>query len=109
MGEDDFAFVVGDVSGHGIDAVAEMARARFTVRAYLVDGDSPQAALEKCSHQFDITTDGHMVTVVAGVGNRRTGELTVASAGRPAPLLVHADGSTEFPAVRRAPNASASS
>lgn len=103
FGEDEFAFVVGDVSGHGIDAVAEMARARFTVRAYLVDGDSPQAALEKCSHQFDITTDGHMVTVVAGIGNRRTGELAVASAGHPAPLLVHADGSTEFLAVPTGP------
>lgn len=103
IGEEEFAFVVGDVSGHGIDAVAEMARARFTVRAYLVDGDTPQAALEKCSHQFDVTTDGHMVTVVAGVGNRRTGEITIASAGHPAPLLVSADGATEFVAVRTGP------
>ncbi|GAA3649749.1 hypothetical protein GCM10022237_06850 [Nocardioides ginsengisoli] len=96
FGDDRFAFVVGDVSGHGIDTVAEMARARFTVRAYLVDGDSPQVALEKCSHQFDITTDGHMVTVVAGVGDLCTGELVLASAGHPPPLLLSADGSTEF-------------
>jgi serine phosphatase RsbU (regulator of sigma subunit) len=96
FGDDRFAFVVGDVSGHGIDTVAEMARARFTVRAYLVDGDSPQVALEKCSHQFDITTDGHMVTVVAGVGSWRTGELVIASAGHPPPLLLSPDGSTEF-------------
>ena len=41
IGDQHFAFVVGDVSGHGIDAVAEMARARFTLRAYLVEGDSP--------------------------------------------------------------------
>jgi serine phosphatase RsbU (regulator of sigma subunit) len=100
VGEDGFAFVVGDVSGHGIDAVAEMARARFTVRAYLVDGDSPQDALEKCSRQFDIALDGHMVTVVAGVGNRRTGELVLASAGHPSPLLVSQDGAAQFVPIR---------
>lgn len=87
-GEDTFAFVVGDVSGRGVDAVAVMAHARFTVRAYLVDGDSPSVALEKCSRQFDISTDGHMITAVVGVGNWRTGEVTIANAGHPAPLVL---------------------
>jgi len=95
-GEDTFAFVIGDVSGHGIDAVAEMARARFTVRAYLVDGITPADALEKCSRQFDIATDGHIVTVIAGVGNRSTGEITLANAGHPQPLLVATDGTSRY-------------
>lgn len=102
-GGDEFAFVVGDVSGHGIDAVAEMARARFTIRAYLIDGDSPASALEKCAHQFDIAVDGHMATVLAGKGNWRTGELTIASAGHPAPLSVSADGAAVFLPVRTGP------
>jgi serine phosphatase RsbU (regulator of sigma subunit) len=92
FGESHFAFVVGDVSGHGIDAVAEMARARFTLRAYLVDGNSPRVALRKCARQFDVVNDGHMVTVIAGVGDWRTGEVTIASAGHPPPLLITADG-----------------
>jgi serine phosphatase RsbU (regulator of sigma subunit) len=87
-----FGFVVGDVSGRGIDAVAVMARARFTIRAYLLDGHSPAAALAKCSHQFDITADGHMTTAVVGVGNWRTGEVRIANAGHPTPLLVTANG-----------------
>ena len=86
--EDTFGFVVGDVSGHGVDAVAEMARARFTLRAYLLDGATPEAALEKCSQQFDITKDDHLVTALVGVGNWRTGDITVANAGHPPPLLV---------------------
>ncbi len=90
--EERFAFVVGDVSGHGVDAVAVMAHARFTLRAYLVDGDTPQEALEKCSRQFDIAIDDHMITVVAGIGNWRTGEIVLANAGHPPPLLVTADG-----------------
>lgn len=105
IGFDDgqFAFVVGDVSGHGLDAVAEMARARFTVRAYLVDGDLPEVALEKCSHQFDVLEDGHMVTVLAGVGSWRTGEVTVACAGHPAPLLVGPDEASFLPVPVGAP------
>lgn len=95
FGDENFAFVVGDVSGHGIDTVAEMARARFTLRAHLLDGNSPQAVLEKCSRQFDIATDGHLVTAIVGVGNWRTGEVTVANAGHPLPLLA-GDGEVGF-------------
>ena len=31
-----FGFVVGDVSGRGLDAAVVMARTRFTLRAYLL-------------------------------------------------------------------------
>jgi serine phosphatase RsbU (regulator of sigma subunit) len=93
--EDRFAFVVGDVSGHGVDAVAVMAHARFTLRAYLVDGNSPQQALEKCSRQFDIAIDDHMITTIAGIGNWRTGEIVLANAGHPPPLLV-TDGNADY-------------
>jgi serine phosphatase RsbU (regulator of sigma subunit) len=95
--EDRFAFVVGDVSGHGVDAVAVMAHARFTLRAYLVDGNSPQQALEKCSRQFDISVDDHMITALAGIGNWRTGEIVMANAGHPPPLLVTADEADYVP------------
>jgi serine phosphatase RsbU (regulator of sigma subunit) len=88
LDEHRFGFVVGDVSGRGVDTVAVMAQARFTIRAYLLDGDEPATALEKCSRQFDITTDGHLTTVITGVGDARTGELTLANAGHPTPLLL---------------------
>jgi serine phosphatase RsbU (regulator of sigma subunit) len=94
VGEESFAFVVGDVSGNGVDAVAEMARARFTLRAYLVDGDSPATALQKCSPQFDVSTDGHIITALVGVGNWRTGRVTVANAGHPLPLVVSDAGAS---------------
>ncbi len=93
IGADQFGFVVGDVSGRGVDAVAVMARARFTLRAYLLDGKTPAEALEKCSHQFDIMVDERMVTVVVGLGSARTGEVVLANAGHPPPLLVSADHS----------------
>ncbi|RZI90113.1 MAG: serine/threonine-protein phosphatase, partial [Microbacterium sp.] len=92
LDEEHFAFVVGDVSGHGIDAVAVMARARFTLRAYLLDGNPPDVALAKCSLQFDISADGHMATVLVGVGDSRTGDITLANAGHPPPVVITADG-----------------
>ncbi len=94
---DQFGFVVGDVSGRGTDAVAMMAQARFTLRAYLLDGKSPEEALEKCSEQFDIMVDERMVTVVVGVGTPRTGEIVFANAGHPLPLLLTADGASFVP------------
>ncbi|HEX2895617.1 MAG TPA: PP2C family protein-serine/threonine phosphatase, partial [Marmoricola sp.] len=83
-----FGFVVGDVSGRGVDAVAVMARARFTIRAYLLEDADPALVLEKCSQQFDIAEDGHMTTALVGIGDWRTGELTMASAGHPPPVLL---------------------
>ena len=97
IGEDHFGFVVGDVSGRGVDAVAEMARARFTLRAYLLDGSTPDEALGKCSRQFDVMADDHIVTAVVGLGTWRTGEIVVANAGHPRPLLISADGSEQIP------------
>ncbi|WP_146207204.1 PP2C family protein-serine/threonine phosphatase [Nocardioides silvaticus] len=93
VGEDHFGFVVGDVSGKGVDTVAEMARARFTLRAYLLDGKTPAEALEKCSSQFDIAVDEHIVTVIVGLGTWATGEVVVANAGHPLPLLMTEAGS----------------
>lgn len=87
-----FGFVVGDVSGRGVDSVAVMAQARFTIRAYLLDGDGPGAVLEKCAPQFDIARDGHLTTVLVGVGDWRTGEIELANAGHPPPVLLTDDG-----------------
>jgi serine phosphatase RsbU (regulator of sigma subunit) len=89
-----FGFVVGDVSGRGIESVAMMAQARFTSRAYLLDGDAPSVILDKCAPQFDITRDKHMATVLVGVGDWRTGEVTLASAGHPPPVLVTEAGAS---------------
>jgi serine phosphatase RsbU (regulator of sigma subunit) len=97
VGEDHFGFVVGDVTGRGVDAVAEMARARFTLRAYLLDGNTPAQALEKCSRQFDITVDEHLVTAVVGLGTWRTGEVVVANAGHPLPVLVSGGDAEHVP------------
>ncbi len=89
------AFVVGDVSGRGVEAAAVMARLRFTLRAYLLEGHAPEVALEMCARDLDITDDGHFATAVVGVADLSTGEVRLANAGHLDPLLVE-DGGARF-------------
>jgi serine phosphatase RsbU (regulator of sigma subunit) len=83
-----FAFVVGDVSGRGISAATIMARLRFTVRAYLLEGHPPHVVLEMCSRQLDIQADGHFATVLIGIGEVDSRRITIANAGHLQPLIV---------------------
>jgi serine phosphatase RsbU (regulator of sigma subunit) len=83
-----FAFAVGDVSGRGISAATVMARLRFTVRAYLVEGHPPDVVLAMCSRQLDVGSDGHFATVLVGVADLESREITIANAGHMSPLIV---------------------
>jgi serine phosphatase RsbU (regulator of sigma subunit) len=83
-----FAFAVGDVSGRGISAATVMARLRFTVRAYLVEGHPPDVVLAMCSRQLDVGSDGHFATVLVGVADLESREITIANAGHMSPLVV---------------------
>ncbi len=83
-----FAFAIGDVSGRGVSAATIMARMRFTIRAYLVEGHPPDVVLQMCSQQLSISRDGHLSTALVGIGDLETHELTVANAGHLNPLVV---------------------
>jgi serine phosphatase RsbU (regulator of sigma subunit) len=83
-----FAFVVGDVSGRGLTAATVMARLRFTLRAYLLEGHLPDQALQMCGRQLDMVEDEHFATVLVGVADTTTRELTIANAGHLQPLVV---------------------
>jgi serine phosphatase RsbU (regulator of sigma subunit) len=87
-----FGFVVGDVSGKGVGAAAIMARLRFTVRAYLVEGHPPEVVLGMCSRQLNVTRDGHLSTLLVGVGNVDSGVIKVANAGHLNPLIISDSG-----------------
>jgi serine phosphatase RsbU (regulator of sigma subunit) len=88
VGENHFAFAVGDVSGRGLSAATVMARLRFYIQAYLLEGHSPDVVLEMCSRQINVATDGHFSTVLIGILDLATGEIIFANAGHLNPLLV---------------------
>ncbi|MGW7522260.1 SpoIIE family protein phosphatase [Streptomyces sp. NPDC054783] len=85
----DALFVVGDVGGHGIDAVATMAQLRFTAKGMVTTGSSLTGALARLNylllHSRDTQTTATMV--IARYDPRRR-VLSWAQAGHLPPLLV---------------------
>ena len=101
LGPDLVALLVGDVSGHGPDAVQRMRQLRAAARAYAIERPGPVGVLERLDgfvHRLE--TDG-LATLWYAEYQPSTGTLAYASGGHPPPVL-HAHGD----AVRRLENAS---
>lgn len=90
------AVVLGDVTGHGIDAAADMAMAKFVFRSLAREhpepGDFLAAANEVVVGEI---ASGKFITMLYLLIDAATGAVSVASAGHPPPRLVAADGSVK--------------
>jgi serine phosphatase RsbU (regulator of sigma subunit) len=91
-------FVVGDVSGRGLRAAADMASLRFAVRAYAAEGDDPSTILSKLSELLSVDRNGHYATVLCGRLDVDSHQITLANAGHLPPLLI-TGGTGEFVAT----------
>jgi serine phosphatase RsbU (regulator of sigma subunit) len=96
MADGRIGVLVGDVTGHGRDAVPLTASVRYTVRAYLEAGLEPRHALHVAGSVLSDQLGGRMVTVVAAVFDPEQNTLTFSCAGHPQPILV---GSDEAPVL----------
>ncbi|MGV9556903.1 SpoIIE family protein phosphatase [Streptomyces sp. NPDC003401] len=85
----DALFVVGDVAGHGVDAVAAMALLRFTAKGMVITGSSLTGALARLNALLLHSRDPQgTATMVLARYNPRERRLVWAQAGHPPPLLV---------------------
>jgi hypothetical protein len=81
------AFILGDVSGHGREALERTAFVRYTLRAFLEAGLQPREALRVAARVVGEHLGGEFVTVLLAVHDPVSGSLTWASAGHPAPIV----------------------
>jgi hypothetical protein len=80
--------IVGDVAGHGRDAVPLTALVRYNLRAYLAAGLPPRATLHVASSVLAPHLGGRQVTIAVAIFDPGTGRLTYACAGHWPPLLL---------------------
>jgi serine phosphatase RsbU (regulator of sigma subunit) len=89
------AVVLGDVTGHGIDATADMAMAKFVFRSLAREHSEPSQFL---AHANDVVVGeiavGKFITMVY-LAVDPNGTVVCASAGHPEPRRVLADGTVE--------------
>ncbi|MGH2715093.1 MAG: PP2C family protein-serine/threonine phosphatase, partial [Thermoleophilaceae bacterium] len=79
---------VGDVSGHGREALERTSALRPTLHGHLEAGLSPRAALESAGRAVGLDSSGGFTTAMAAIHEPSSGALTYASAGHPPPILV---------------------
>jgi len=79
--------VVGDVNGHGEEALPKTALLHFTLRTYLSAGLSPRQALAAAATALEPQLDGNLATALLAVVDPERLTLTYAAAGHPEPLV----------------------
>jgi serine phosphatase RsbU (regulator of sigma subunit) len=96
IGDDRLAIVLGDVTGHGIDAAADMAMAKFVFRSlarrYPEPGEFLAAANDVVVEEVGA---GKFITMLYMTIDLGRGEVACACGGHPAPRLVCPDGTVE--------------
>ena len=93
----DVLLVVGDVAGHGIDAVTGMVAARNSLRGLAITGAGPAELLRMLNGVMCNLTSGVIGTVVCGLYTPDTHLLRWARAGHLPPILVHGPTARELP------------
>jgi PAS domain S-box-containing protein len=102
IGGDWYAFVplrdgrlgvaIGDVAGHGLAAVAEMAHVRFSLRSLSYLHDDPTEVLAQLSELVRVFSPDTMVTALYGTLDPHSGCFEFAIAGHLPPLVCGPDG-----------------
>ena len=93
----DLLLVVGDITGHGIDAVTGMVAARNALRGLAATGAGPGELLRHLNYASCHLTEGIAGTVICGRYSPQTHVLRWARAGHLPPVLVRDDVAKTLP------------
>jgi serine phosphatase RsbU (regulator of sigma subunit)/pSer/pThr/pTyr-binding forkhead associated (FHA) protein len=90
------AFFIGDVSGKGMPAALYMVAVRTLCRHLVRSADRPSQLLSKLNVELAEDNPNCMfVTLAHGIYDPATGDVLLASAGHPAPVLRRSDGTVQ--------------
>ncbi len=90
------AVVLGDVTGHGVDATADMAMAKFVFRSLAREHPEPADFLAAANEVIcSEIASGKFISMCYVVVDGVSGRVAGASAGHPAPRIVLPGGSTQ--------------
>jgi serine phosphatase RsbU (regulator of sigma subunit) len=89
---DRVAVIVGDVCGHGREALAVTALVHYTVRAYLEAGLAPGEALRLADEALGGKLGDDFATVLAAIYDPKSSTLNYSTAGHHPPLILGAAG-----------------
>ncbi|CAG0933569.1 partial Phosphoserine phosphatase RsbU, partial [Planctomycetaceae bacterium] len=96
----ELGIVMGDVSGHGIDAALTMAMAKKSIQLNGKGRSSPrETLLVTCADLAQDLPGNSFVTVFYGVLDLRTWRLTFASAGHTPPILFNPDRTPQLQVI----------
>ncbi len=89
---------VGDVSGKGIPASLFMAVTMTLLRSLAREHPKPETVLARLNQELEAHNRGQLfVTLICAVFDLSSGQVHVANAGHPSPVLLSADGTASTP------------
>ncbi len=91
LSEDRVLLAIGDVTGHGIDAVVAMNKARQLLISFALLDATPASVLDRVNAEL-VRGKSPIITAVSGVVDTRAREFTYAVAGHPPPVLLEPGG-----------------
>jgi len=89
--------VVGDIAGHGLDAVTGMVAVRNSLRGLAITGAGPATLLDWLNRAAAHFTDGVLGTAICGLYDPADRSLHWARAGHLPPILVRGGRAWQFP------------
>jgi serine phosphatase RsbU (regulator of sigma subunit)/HAMP domain-containing protein len=102
--EDNFCFVIGDVSGKGVPAALLMAVTMTLIKTLAKEVMLPEEIMARVNNEIAKDNESCMfVTTFCGILNVKTGVVSYANAGHNPPLIIRKNKKVEYLKVARGP------
>lgn len=97
IGENQFMFLIADVSGKGVPAALFMMTAKTLINNLALMDYTPKQLIESINNKIcETNKEGLFVTMLAAIVDVKTGEMSVINCGHNPPLIKRGNGNYEF-------------